>query len=222
MQNKLNNLLAPAVARQRLGAAVRGAIRALLVGSIVALLLLPGRLIGGELIAGWMIAFAPLLAVLLGAIVGFARGGDTSAAARAVDRHYRLHDRLITALELSARGSTSAFQQRQVDDALAAAGRLDVRRAVSLRPPHRASLVGVLAILVVAMCFVPVGAGGERSGPGDSSAHRASIEALRQHKHRLGHETERSGVPASGDDRLSPARHHAVEAYFRSAADRDM
>ena len=209
--------MAPAVARQRLSAALSGAIRALLFGSIVALLLLPSRLIGGAFVAGWMIAAVPILAAGLGAVAGFARGGDVLAAARAVDRHYRLHDRLISALDFSASGATSAFQQRQVDDALAAAGRLDMRRAVPLRPPHRAWAVGLLAILVVAMCFAPVGSGGQRSDPAGNAVHRASIEALRRHKQRLGERAGRSEAPILGEDGPSPARRHAVEQYFRSA-----
>lgn len=221
MQDQLNNLLAPAVARQRLGAALRSAARALLLGSIVALLLLPGRLIGGELIAGWLIAAVPIVAALLGAIAGYVRGGDLSAAARAVDRHYRLHDRLISALEFSASGAKSAFQRRQVDDALAAAGRVDVRRAISLRPPRRAWIVGALAMVVMAMCFVPVDADDAGPSPNITAAHRASIETLRLHKERLGQGVAASTTSPFDDDRLSPARRHAVERYFRSAAASD-
>jgi hypothetical protein len=221
MQNQLNNLLAPAIARLRLSAALSGAVRALLLGSIVALLLLPGRLIVGELISGWMIAAVPLLAGILGAIAGFSRGGDASLAARAVDRHYQLHDRLLSALEFSSRGSRNAFQQRQVDDALAATGRLDVRRAVALRPPHRAWIVGLLAIVVVAMCFMPVGAGDVGPDPAASAIHRTSIDALRREKRRLGERPSPGQAAALDDHRPSPARRHAVEEYFRSTAPGD-
>lgn len=97
---------------------------------------------------------AVLLAVVvtaLAALLILARRRSTADQARFADRHFRLHERMITAVEI-AQGDLSAdgaIAARQLRDALEAAGGVDAARGLPLafHPVHWLAPLGAAALL---------------------------------------------------------------------------
>jgi hypothetical protein len=142
--------------RRRLGMArVRiWALRGLTVGAVVALIVL---VLAHVVSLPWEPLPVGIGAMVLGTLAGAAfalrRWPDSHAAARAVDRHFALQDRLTTALEFDA--STDSFPALQRDDARRRADGLKLEQ--SGRSPldwREGSVTGVLIVAFVALLLV--------------------------------------------------------------------
>ncbi|MGI8828090.1 MAG: hypothetical protein ACR2JC_21160 [Chloroflexota bacterium] len=146
--------LAPA--RRTIGLALCAVfvLRGLIVGGIAGVVIL----VGGRLSsATW--SWPALAAMTGGALVGLALGvrrwPDSRRAARAVDRHFGLGDRLTTALEYRTAADPLLILQRA--DAARAVRGLPTGRVTRARPSRRemASGLGALAAFLTLVVWVP-------------------------------------------------------------------
>ena len=126
---------------------VRGRLRA---QSVVALLG-TGAVIGGMLCmlmalgraaSGFSVANSALVAVFFAcvggaAVIGFVLKRSWHEAAAAVDHHYQLKDRTVTALEFMNQPTTTPLQRLQVQDATSHLSTVNAREVVPIGAPHR-------------------------------------------------------------------------------------
>ena len=180
--DQLNHHLDRWMRRYRAQRAVRWALRGAASGLALALAItliavLRGLLLQSEFL---MIAIGLMLIGLIGtAVAGFVWPRDRLTAARRFDRDVGLNERVSTALELAqADRSSGEIGQLQLRDALASAGKVNVRRQIPLRIKRADALftaVLLAAVVKTESRFVP-NARREKTRP-SSSAPRASRPA---------------------------------------------
>jgi hypothetical protein len=149
--------LAPVRRRQRRVLVLRAAALGLLAGGVASVALLLAR---------WWVDRPALLGAALallvggpivGALVGARRRLTWQDTAEAVDRHYGLKDRVISALEFTATPTPTEFQAAQVRDTLRHLARLNPPEVVPLRWPRSAPFAlaaGALAVVLLARPFL--------------------------------------------------------------------
>ena len=133
---------------------------ALLPAGFCALAVVVGRLsrASSETIGTWLVIGGAALAAvpLTLSLVEFFRKQPKYAGARALDRHYGLHDRIATALSFSdipAEGRTP-FMNLAIDDASAFAREVQPNEAVPLHSPRQIWFAVGLTLLASALWFV--------------------------------------------------------------------
>ncbi len=142
-----------AVAKRRSGRAVLQSVaRGLLYGSAIALAVgvvrlamvgLPLDWIFSPEVSEWLLHWAPWTGLAAAALLGGtltggwlairlkpSPGGALAAAATDVDRHYRLHDRTITALRFLEKADPSPLEEVQIADCTARLTELDPRAVI--------------------------------------------------------------------------------------------
>ena len=93
-----------------------------------------------------------LLGLAASTMVGWFGPLETKAAAEKTDTHYRLKDRLLTALRLIAKPDQTVIERLQISDAAGFAAKVDARVVVPYRVPrHFTRTLGVL-LLAVGLC----------------------------------------------------------------------
>ena len=117
MQGPVYSHLAPVRSRQQRLFLLRCASMGLLASAAVGLVLGLGKWLGGWQLAGWIAPLVLLAGPALGALVGLACRRNWESAAVAVDNHYRLKDRSITALAFLRKPVDDALHELQVQDA---------------------------------------------------------------------------------------------------------
>jgi hypothetical protein len=162
--------LAPVRRRQRWVTAAQSSIWGLIGSSFVA--------IGLELARSleWLaISTAAVWAVLaagpvLAALVGLVSRHTWQAAAIAVDNHYRLKDRVLTALAFLRKPGNAAWSELQVADALKHLAQVEPQRVVPMRMP-RALPYAAMGLVVAVALNVWLGSGRDVSaGPSEPLA----------------------------------------------------
>ena len=146
-----------AVVRQRHQAqrVIEGTSWGLLAGSLIALPFLVVHLFGG--LVGWsplmLFALPALTSTLFGAGIALLLPLTSHESARRIDQHYRLKDRLLTALTfLSATGRESTAMERlQLEDARRHAEQVDPKAVQPYRLPQNVSWS--LGITLLAFAF---------------------------------------------------------------------
>ncbi|RME48018.1 MAG: hypothetical protein D6791_04395, partial [Chloroflexi bacterium] len=142
-----------------------------------ALVLVAGRLRPIERLEGW--AGVPLLIWLI-TVLGYTlmRPLPLAAVARRADITLGLKERLSTALELAARGTRGELVERQWNDALSMAQRINPRRDIGLTADRRAlRWAGLAAVAVLLLAILP--------NPMDAVLeHRAAVRAATQEQAR--------------------------------------
>ena len=151
--SELHQQLDPVRWRQRFHLALRLAAWGLLLGSVAAgvcgVLRLAGFPIGLPLVVSLTAVFP-----VFGCLVGLCWQRNWNSVARAVDVHYRLKDRTVTALQFITRvRDTSTLQQLQVEDALGHLSSVRAGEVVPIRTP-RVLPVALFALLVSVVLFV--------------------------------------------------------------------
>jgi hypothetical protein len=134
-------------------AALRAALVGLLVGSLVSISFIVARWLPGWSVSPWFAGAALALMPLLGGALGLCRRHGWAQAAAAVDAHYELKDRTVTALDFLTRSLQTTWHQLQVQDTVRRLDGVEPRRVVPLRLPRAwpwtaAALVFALALLV--------------------------------------------------------------------------
>jgi hypothetical protein len=143
--------------RQRL-VALRLAVIGLLAGSVAGVALGAARWL-----LAWPVPLAlvvPVLAAgpLLGALIGLLGRRDWAGTAAAVDAHYRLKDRTITALEFEASPGRGPFHELQLLDAARFLAEAEPGRVAPWRLPRLLPGAGGLLTLALALLLWPAAA----------------------------------------------------------------
>lgn len=152
MIRELHNRLRPVRRRLTLRRAMPIVAAALMAGGWLALMAALLALFGGSMTAG---LFGAALAVglpLAGAAWALFHPAGWHDAARAVDRHFHLHDRTLTALHLAEDKTNDPFAQMQIEDAAAQLKPLSLR-AVALPAAPWQRLAGGLALTAFALAL---------------------------------------------------------------------
>jgi len=161
-------VLAPARRQLGLRRAASWAVRGLLAGGIVALLVLGAAHLYLFSAALLIAAGAVVAGLLVGLAIGIRRWPDRLQTARAVDHHFNLHDRLTTALEL--RTSALPLAELQRSDA--------GRRLAGLKPRESArgqfsgresgaAVVVLMVLLALALVGLPAARGAVQTSYAD-------------------------------------------------------
>jgi hypothetical protein len=150
MSERIFGMLDPVRRRQRASLILRWAVIGLLVGSLASIA--AGLLRWGASSQAALIAAVSLLVAgpLLGIVVGVLRSRGWSSAAAAVDAHYRLKDRALTAVDFAHRARPTPVHELQLDDAEQHLERVDPRKVV----PIRLSAVFPLAVGTTAVALM--------------------------------------------------------------------
>jgi hypothetical protein len=136
MEHQVYSSLAPVRTRQRWQFAVRIAIYGLLCSAAAGIGLGLWRVMFGPSVSLPTTVGVLLAGPLLGAAIGLACRRSWQSAAAAVDMHYRLKDRALTALEFLKNPQDSEFHRLQVVDAAEHLCRVDAAQVVPLRMPR--------------------------------------------------------------------------------------
>lgn len=104
------------------------------------------------------VALAPLALPLLGALANALRPVRPLDAARRLDDHHHLHDRLGIAWQFRQRpdSARTPFMKAAIDDAVSHARTVDVRAALPWQLPPELRVVAVLAALLALVARVPI------------------------------------------------------------------
>ena len=104
------------------------------------------------------LSLSPLALPLLGALLNALRPVRPLDAARRLDAHHQLHDRLGIAWQFRQQppGERTPFMQAAIDDAASHARAVDVRAALPWQLPPELRVVAVLAALLLLVARVPV------------------------------------------------------------------
>jgi hypothetical protein len=158
MKLEILAILAGVRRRQQQSRAVQMAVWGLLAGAVVGIGVGVWKLAATQPIAPWMAAVLLLAGPVVGLIAGLVWRRHLHAAAIAVDWHYRLKDRAVTALEFVEREAASPLKELQVGDAAAHLKQVDPRSVVPFRLPRAFPYaVGTLAVAVT-LLFWPLNA----------------------------------------------------------------
>jgi hypothetical protein len=137
----------------------------LLVGSSVAIAMEAARALGGLAIsvaAIWgVLAAGPVLAGLFGLV----SRQTWQSAAVAVDRHYRLKDRILTALAFIRKPVRTGWTELQVADALQHLSKVEPRQVVPVRMPRVWPYALAALVVAVALSVWPAGGPEVAAGP---------------------------------------------------------
>jgi hypothetical protein len=149
MKESVYAALKPVKGRQQLAFALRAAVFGLVAGSLAGIVLGVGRLF-----LGWSVPWPTAAAVLaagpvLGLLLGIILRRSWHHAAAAVDGHYQLKDRSVTALEFLRKPEHTELHDLQIADTVEHLNRVEPERVVPLAAP-RLLPVGVMAVLLAA------------------------------------------------------------------------
>jgi hypothetical protein len=151
--NPIERRLQPVQVRQTLGTTLRDATRGLLVGAVAGAVYAAVRFVVEGAIPVWvgpaLIAAGPAV----GAMIGWLRRGSIVNAATAVDQHYGLKDRALSALSFSRRPERTPAQELAVVDADEHLSVVNPREVAPLNPsrslPYAAIAAGIAAVALV-------------------------------------------------------------------------
>jgi hypothetical protein len=152
MHGPIYKELTPVRQRQQRLSALRLAVGGLLAGSLVGIGLGLGKWLAGWTIAPWLAAAVLLAGPVLGAALGWLRRRSWEEAAGAVDAHFELKDRVVTALQFMTNPDPTGYHEMQVRDAVHALRGVEPCQAVPLWLPRSwplaLGLFGVAAVLL--------------------------------------------------------------------------
>ncbi|MDB5311147.1 MAG: hypothetical protein JWO38_5349 [Gemmataceae bacterium] len=181
MRNAIYTALCPVRARQQRLFALRCAAGGLLGAGLVGTALGAARLVFGfDVPAGAIggLAAGPVL----GLVFGFGARRSWHGAAAAVDAHYGLKDRTVTALAFATVPAPSALQDLQFADAAAHLGTVEPKAVVPLTAPRSwPGAVAALAAAVVVLAW-PAARREVEAGPAPVPEHILSVAADQKEK----------------------------------------
>jgi hypothetical protein len=162
--SEIHRLLAPVRTRQRWRSALRAGALGLLAGSLAAAGLGTVRLMSAPLPEAWILAL-PVVGSLGGFALGLGRRRSWKEAAAAVDAHYRLKDRLATALAFAELPQRGPLHDLQIADAAAHLDAIDLRPVVPLRMPRSCPYAALAGAVAVVLLLIPSPARPRSAGP---------------------------------------------------------
>lgn len=179
MQRQLEQILSPVRSRQRWQTALSSALYGCYGTGAAALLLTVAKWSTGALPHPGVVASLLAVGPILGALIGIRRTAHWRRAAAAVDVHYSLKDRTITALQLLSQPAANPLHELQVEETLGRLQSVDASHVAPITWPKWSrwaigSAVAALAILVWPFASQPVEAVVDRP---DGIAEAAAIIA---------------------------------------------
>src|SRR5262245_49113986 len=157
MKESLYSALKPVRSRQQMAFVLRTSLGGLLVGSVA------GVIFGlGRLFLGWPVSWEASLGLLAGGLVlglltGLVLRRRWHQAAAAVDQHYRLKDRSVTALEFLTKPDRGDLHDLQIADTVDHLHRVEPEKVVPLQAPRSLTAAAGLALgLAVLALFWPL------------------------------------------------------------------
>ncbi|HEX4590215.1 MAG TPA: hypothetical protein VH120_09830, partial [Gemmataceae bacterium] len=181
MKHAIQAALKPVRARQQAVFVLRCVAAGLLVAAAVGLALGGVRLATGEEVSPGIavLAIGPLVGLLAGLVV---RRGWHSAAA-AVDGHYQLKDRTVTALAFADRPAPSEVHALQLADAVSHLKTVEPKAVAPLRAPRGWSVAVTAAVLAAAALLWPLTPKQAEAGP--APAPEAVVAVAQTQKEKL-------------------------------------
>src|SRR5262245_41307833 len=132
MKESVFTALKPVKGRQQLAFVARAAAIGFLAGAGIGYALGAGRIFLGWAVTWQTAALVLAAGPILGVLVGLALRRSWKSAAAAVDLHYGLKDRAVTALEFVNKTDASELHQLQIADALDHLQRVEPKKVVPL------------------------------------------------------------------------------------------
>jgi hypothetical protein len=182
MRESIYAALSPIRGRQQWLFALRSAVVGLGVAAAVGLALGVARLAFGMDTPAWARAAVLAAGPVLGLLAGLALRRNWHAAGEAVDAHYGLKDRAVTALAFAQQPAATEFQELQMADALAHLNRAEPRAVVPLKTPRAMPTALVAAVIAVVMLAWPIKAPQAEAGPAPVPEHIAAAVAEQKEK----------------------------------------
>lgn len=155
MTEQLRNRLQPVRGRQHRVVLLQYAASGLLLGALAGVLLAIARLQGGA-ISPLGIVVAGLAGLVGGVIFGWACPPRWQESAAAVDSHYQLKDRSVTALDFAADPNASQLQLMQIHDALGHLENVQANDVVPFRIPRMLPIACLAFVLMVGLALIPL------------------------------------------------------------------
>ena len=155
MKSEILNFLVPVRGRLRLQSALSLLSAGATLGSVICLLLGIARVT-----TGWEPGLAQFATVFLGTTVGFGLVGyvlnrSWLESAAAIDSHYQLKDRTVSALEFCEQPA-SALQQLQIEDATSHLTSVDAKAVVQFKAPRQLAWACLSIAAASLMMFAPL------------------------------------------------------------------
>ena len=175
MREAIHTALGRVRSRLQTQFALRCVVAGLIAGAIGGLAVGLARLTFG-LDASWGIGAAVTAAgPVLGLIVGLSLRRNWHEAAAAVDAHYGLKDRAVTALAFASQSAPSDLHAIQINDALGHLGSVQAEAVVPLRAPRAWPVaLAALAAAVAALAW-PLATRESEAGPAPVPEHIAAV-----------------------------------------------
>jgi hypothetical protein len=156
MQGPVYAELAPVRRRQQTLFVLWTTSQGLLAGALAGVMLGIARL-AGSAVTPWHVVAVLLAGPVVGCLVGLVWRRSWHEAARAVDTHYQLKDRAVTALAFLTKPNENAFHELQVRDAAQHLATVQPNQVAPLRLPRSLYYAAGGLVLAVAMLFWPMG-----------------------------------------------------------------
>ncbi|MEO2016194.1 MAG: hypothetical protein ABGZ53_17685 [Fuerstiella sp.] len=137
MKSEILTFLTPVRSRLRAQSAVALLGTGAVIGGKFCVLMALAREALGFSVANSALVVVFLACVAGAAVIGFVLKRSWHEAAAAVDHHYRLKDRTVTALEFTNQPTTTPWQKLQVQDATSHLGSVNPRDVVPIGAPRR-------------------------------------------------------------------------------------
>ncbi|MCP4192986.1 MAG: hypothetical protein GY768_20425 [Planctomycetaceae bacterium] len=173
-RSELHKRLRPIQTRMHRLAVFRSAMRALMIGSVLALLLAVLRLVGLHFLRWWA-SIGPLLMVIVAISFALWRKPSWIKVAREVDQSYRLKDRALTAVCLTEKSDLVPLQQLQIDDAIGHLQTVSPTRVVPRVMPKALPFACLLLLAAWLLLALPLAAG---KGDGDAKSVNPKLASL--------------------------------------------
>ena len=174
MSHQLRSHLEPVRRRQQFLSIAQATSWGLLLGGVVACVLALARLFGASTTPAWMLAVIGT-GCGLGLLVGLVRGWSWHRAAAAVDAHYSLKDRVVSALAFSdghrKPNVEAAVYELQISDTLARLQGIDARQVAPLALPRLFPAAVAAVACAFGLLFIPSGPRTVEAGPAPALAH---------------------------------------------------
>lgn len=156
MEKQVYEALTPVRRRQRWQVALHGAVRGLLGAAVAGILVGLWKFAAGQAVT-WQLATGILATgPVVGAIAGLLLRRSWQQAALAVDGHYGLKDRTVTALEFLDKEGGSAFHELQLAEATSHLETVDAKDVVPFRTPNQSKWAVLTAALAIGSLLWPL------------------------------------------------------------------
>ncbi|MDG1897884.1 MAG: hypothetical protein P8J37_23535 [Fuerstiella sp.] len=172
MKSEILTFLTPVRSRLRTQSVVAFLSTGAVVGGVFCVLLALARATSGVSVAASYLVGAFIVCTAGAAVLGFVLKRSWHEAAAAVDNHYRLKDRTVTALEFTHQERTTPLQELQLQDAASYLGTVNPREVVPIGVPRQSGLALLSVVFASTLMLFPI------SGP--IQAHTSRPEGIRQ------------------------------------------